>query len=583
MLEQVLARGADEYTSERLLELAEAYVELGRTADALDASIRAVEFCSKVQQLECFYALQQRAQIYLSLENESAALVDQTSALDVLEKIHSKLATSDFLKEEFHHLRESSYSLAIELEFRHGDFSRGLETAELARSRAFLDLLASHEMRQTNEQSRGSSNSSGYSGGVSSDAVILRGAKVAASSSDSERLQDLRSDVAAAPLTSNDISALAVRLRSTLLIYWVAENKIYIWVVTPDGKVHAQKVELLRSKLEELVRDTLGFGAEPGDVGSESSQGARSDKHATRRAPWRDLYDLLVRPVREWLPRAPGARLTIVPHGPLHSLSFAALQDSRGRYLVEDFALNYVPATSVLPFLSTRLKTDTRRGNLLLVADPTPFPARSGESQLPRLPGAREEAREIAQLVPRSRVTLLSGEAADETRVRQATSQQAVLHFATHAIVKDADPFQSFLALAQPRDNSNDGRLTAREIYDLHLDAGLVVLSACRSGEGRVTGDGIASLGRAFFYAGTPSVIVSLWDVADQPTNRLLPAFYRSWLRGADKAAALRSAQLQFLHDLRAGKVTISTPAGKIALAEDPAYWAGFVLLGEAN
>jgi CHAT domain-containing protein len=78
-------------------------------------------------------------------------------------------------------------------------------------------------------------------------------------------------------------------------------------------------------------------------------------------------------------------------------------------------------------------------------------------------------------------------------------------------------------------------------------------------------------------------VIVSLWDVADQPTNRLLPAFYRSWLRGADKAAALRSAQLQFLHDLRAGKVTISTPAGKIALAEDPAYWAGFVLLGEAN
>jgi CHAT domain-containing protein len=275
--------------------------------------------------------------------------------------------------------------------------------------------------------------------------------------------------------------------------------------------------------------------------------------------------------------------LTIVPHGPLHSLSFAALQDSRGRYLVEDFALNYVPATSVLPFLSTRLKTDTRRGNLLLVADPTPFPARSGESQLPRLPGAREEAREIAQLVPRSRVTLLSGEAADETRVRQATSQQAVLHFATHAIVKDADPFQSFLALAQPRDNSNDGRLTAREIYDLHLDAGLVVLSACRSGEGRVTGDGIASLGRAFFYAGTPSVIVSLWDVADQPTNRLLPAFYRSWLRGADKAAALRSAQLQFLHDLRAGTVTISTPAGKIALAEDPAYWAGFVLLGEAN
>ena len=106
------------------------------------------------------------------------------------------------------------------------------------------------------------------------------------------------------------------------------------------------------------------------------------------------------------------------------------------------------------------------------------------------------------------------------------------------------------------------------------------MLSACRSGEGVPNGDGIAALARAFFYAGTDSLIVSLWDIADEPTNRLLPAFYREWLKGTDKAAALRAAQLQLLSDLRAGRVKITTPVGDVAVPEDPAFWAGFVLLG---
>jgi CHAT domain-containing protein len=287
--------------------------------------------------------------------------------------------------------------------------------------------------------------------------------------------------------------------------------------------------------------------------------------------------------VREWLPRTPGARLTIVPHGPLLSLSFAALQDGRERYLLEDYAISYVPASAVIPLAAARVKPGARAGNFLLVADPSPLPVRPGEAPLPRLPGARAEARDIAQLVSSARVTLLTGASADEASVKRDTARRAVLHFATHAIVQDADPLQSFLALAKSPDGSGDGRLTAEKIYGLHLDADLVVLSACRSGEGKITGDGIAALGRAFFYAGTPSVILSLWDVADQPANRLLPAFYKAWLHGADKASALRSAQLQLLHDLRAGIVTISTPAGKIALTEQPAFWAGFILLGETN
>ena len=118
-------------------------------------------------------------------------------------------------------------------------------------------------------------------------------------------------------------------------------------------------------------------------------------------------------------------------------------------------------------------------------------------------------------------------------------------------------------------------------MYGLRLDAELVVLSACRSAGGRVTGDGISALARAFFYAGTASLIASVWDVADEPTNRLLPDFYRRWLAGQSKSSALQAAQLQLLRDLRAGRVRISTPAGIVTIPEHPVFWAGFALFGE--
>src|SRR5262249_27155466 len=129
----------------------------------------------------------------------------------------------------------------------------------------------------------------------------------------------------------------------------------------------------------------------------------------------------------------------------------------------------------------------------------------------------------------------------------------------------------------------SDGLLTAQEIYSWQLDADLVVLSACRSAGGLITGDGMATFARAFIYAGASSIVASLWDVADEPTNRLLPAFYRTWLGGATKARALRSAQLELIRALRTGTVQVDTPAGRVALPEQPLFWAGFALIGEPD
>jgi CHAT domain-containing protein len=264
------------------------------------------------------------------------------------------------------------------------------------------------------------------------------------------------------------------------------------------------------------------------------------------------------------------------------NVSFAALQNHDGRYLLEDYAIHYAPAGAVLGFTAGMRRPDARIGAALLVADPTTVRRSPLDPQLPPLPGARLEVAQIAGLMPRNRVTVLEGGDASEPRVTSAASAKTIVHFATHAIVRDDAPNDSYLAFG-PGGGSTTGVLTSRDIYDLRLDADLVVLSACRSGGGRVTGDGIATFARAFIYAGTPSLVVSLWDVADEPTSRLLPSFYRSWLTGASKARSLRRAQLQLLADLRAGNVRVETKAGPIVLPEHPVFWAGFVLIGEPD
>ena len=109
----------------------------------------------------------------------------------------------------------------------------------------------------------------------------------------------------------------------------------------------------------------------------------------------------------------------------------------------------------------------------------------------------------------------------------------------------------------------------------------MVVLSACESAGGLVTGEGITTFARAFIYPGTPSLVASVWDVADEPTHRLVPEFYRAWFGGAAKARALRMAQFRLLRDLRAGTVAVDTPLGRVVLAEHPVFWAGFSLFGE--
>ncbi len=117
-----------------------------------------------------------------------------------------------------------------------------------------------------------------------------------------------------------------------------------------------------------------------------------------------------------------------------------------------------------------------------------------------------------------------------------------------------------------PRKGVGDGLLKAEEIVDLKLNAELVVLSACDTAQGKITGDGVVGLSRAIISAGVPSVLVSLWKVDDNATAFLMREFYQNWQKSPDKAQALRQAML--------------TTKQKYP---HPTYWAAFTLIGEAE
>jgi len=200
-----------------------------------------------------------------------------------------------------------------------------------------------------------------------------------------------------------------------------------------------------------------------------------------------------------------------------------------------------------------------------LVAPDSGQPAKA----LAPLPGAETEARAIAPLL---RTEALVGEAATETAVRSRLSDARIIHLATHGLLDEHQALQSAIALtpeaaARPGiDSPDDGLLTASEIMDLRLSAELVVLSACDTGRGRLTGDGVIGLARSFMGAGVPSIVVSLWAIPDAPTARLMTEFYRQLDQGQSKAQALRQAML----------ATQKTHP-------HPRNWAAFTLIGEAG
>jgi CHAT domain-containing protein/Tfp pilus assembly protein PilF len=191
---------------------------------------------------------------------------------------------------------------------------------------------------------------------------------------------------------------------------------------------------------------------------------------------------------------------------------------------------------------------------------------------LPRLPYTRQEADAILALAPPAgRKAALGFDANRTAAMSDDLIRFRIIHFATHSFLDSMHPELSGIALSMidRQGKPQNGFLRGHEVFNMKLGAELVVLSGCRTGLGKeVKGEGLYGMTRGFMYAGARRVLVSLWDVQDQATARLMSDFYRGLLgpKRPNTAAALRAAQIATWRERR---------------WQAPYYWAGFVLQGE--
>ncbi|WP_052334339.1 CHAT domain-containing protein [Kamptonema formosum] len=464
------------------------------------------------------------------------------AGIDILESIRAGLGEDDLNKVSIFDRQVNAYAGLQEVLVAQDKTSEALEIAERGRARAFVELLAKRAGIQNSQSAT------------------------------------------VAPPNIERIKEIARAHNSTLVAYSIIQNPfeiegrrqklesdIYIWVVKPAGEVAFRRVELQSQRsatqavsLEALVassRDSIGVrgvSVVPRIGRVEIGNPSRQTKDLQR------MYQLLIEPIADLLPANPNDRVTFIPQNELFLVPFAALQDAAGKYLIEKHTILTAPSIQVLDL--TRRQNSKRGGDALVVGNPTmpSVPLQSGAPAQPlsQLPGAEREALEIAKLLS---TEALTGNRATKQAILQRLSQARIVHLATHGLLDDlGSGVPGALALAPT--GTDSGLLGAGEILDLKINADLVVLSACNTGKGRITGDGVIGLSRSFISAGTSSVLVSLWYVPDAPTAELMTEFYRQLQLTSDKAKALRNAMLATMKQ-----------------HPDPREWAGFTLIGKAE
>ena len=472
---------------------------------------------------------------FLQTENFAAAEQHLFAAIEAYETLRTDL-TNDEDKISIFETQAESYRLLQHALIAQNKIETALEISERGRTRAFVELMAQRLHGDADE-----------------------------------------AFVPPAPPTLTDIQQVARTQNTTLVEYSVVSledfsNALYIWVVQPTGDIAFRQVDLdsLDTPLTELVtqsRATIGVRSPAIIVEHLSPEeiAARQTRHLQQ------LQQLLIEPIADLLPANPEAPVVFIPHDSIFLVPFPALINADDEYLVQNHTILTAPSIQVLELTNSEFGIrNSEFGEVLIVGNPTMPPIwnpNTDETQrLSNLPGAQSEAVAIAELFDTQPVL---GDNATETSVTQRMSSAQIIHLATHGLLDYGIPeetgvrdFPGAIALAQG--NGEDGLLTSAELLEMNLNAELVVLSACDTGRGKLSSDGVIGLSRALIGAGVESVMVSLWAVPDAPTADLMVEFYRQWQATGNKAQALRQAML----------TTIETH-------REPRNWAAFTLMGQ--
>ena len=498
-----------------------------------------------------------------------AALASYRRAVESVERLRSRIVVDDF-KARFLEDKVALYEGAVELCLEGGTpdlVAEALRTLELAKSRSLTDLLAGYLREHVPGDESGRAARERFKRLVDELAWLAArreregeeppagdGARREARRRNREmeacearvveafqqlQVQDARFAELQSPRVVSADELRALVGPDEAIVEFVAGGGWYSAIVVTSEGISAARSIAPIDHVDALL-EGLRFQMEKFTYGSEFA--GREIAHLRRGADLylARLYDALLRP----LERLTGDRdLVVVPHGRLHYAPLHALFDGAA-YVVERRGVSYAPSATVYALCAP--VAHRRAGPPLLcgLADAS-------------APEIAREIEALGELFPDARI--LAGAAATRAAVAREAEGCGVLHIASHAAFRADNPMLSSLRLA-------DGDLTFYDVFNLRLEADLVVLSGCNTGLVAVgAGDELHGLLRGFLYAGAPSLLISMWAADDAATASLMRTFYTELQQGAPARAALRAAQRAALDRY-----------------PHPYYWAPFTLLGRA-
>lgn len=587
--------------AQSLVAMAELALARDEAAAALDLADRAARLARETGSRESFW----QGRLVAGRSHESRGALDAArgayeDAIDTIEALRGDVAGGARNRQRYFERKLDPYHRLVGLLLARDLPDDALAVAERARARALFDVLsegpAERRLLTSDERARERALERRLSD-LRSD-LWAEEARAQPDASVAARLQgeiraarlahgDLRASLYAAhpalrlqrgdtaPGSVDAAAALIGDPRTALLEFVVTEEATCLFVLTRAGDEAARRIQTAVFRLD-LPRDRLAALVE-GFRRQLQSRDLRFQQTA------RAVYDAVLGPADAALRGR--TDLIVVPDGALWALPFQALRPSWGGYLIEHASVSYAPSIGVLGELRARRRARHAGSppRLLALGDPelrlaTGVERPAGAAVFPPLPDAVRQVRALSQLYGPGGSDVFVGGAASERTLRSELGEASVLHFATHGIVDNAGPMYSFLLLSGDPDAgaADDGRLEAWEVADMHLPVEAVVVAACETALGRVgPGEGMIGLSWAFFLAGSPRTVASLWKVDAASTTDLMVSFHGRFRQGLidnpaepGAAASLREAALSLLRSER---------------YRHPFYWAGFILVGDSQ
>lgn len=524
------------------------FAEAIRLADDYAARFQGGE---NYQQFQRSQVLGRKAYWLERTGREPEALAEYLKAIEFLDGAWSRLKLrenketliSRFEQGEFLPSTSLIFERAIALAVKLGQHQRALELSELYKSRSLRDSLSREALERIEPPNVPKPL-------LAQERSLYKQLTGKPDPKATSAYFEVISKIAAAdPEFANLLVGDPGRLRlpglekgDVLVEYFLTSDRVYIFVLKSGEELKVIENVKKRGEIEQLVE--------------ESRKGLK--RIASLRSLRRTLSALsqvVLAPVE---PELAGAqRVIFVPHGELHYVPFSALPTSDDKYLVEKLEVVEAPSAHVLSFGQSK---NPRRRSLSSTQAWPVFVFALGNLKVGNwapLPGTTAEAEKLKELLPQTEV--VTGEALRHDQILRLLPKGQVIHFATHGFYDASSPLSSGLVTA-------DRPITVADLLQERLSAYSIFLSACETALGKETGaDELVGLQQSFAFAGTPSVIATLWQISDEAAAELVENFYRE-LKSSPKGAALRKAQLALLESQR---------------FSHPYYWSAFVLSGD--